>query len=64
MTTTDHLILLSHFGTSKQHSIVEDIFSKYNTSHDGGIKAALSDAAWQGYCQCLDDLEKYNERTN
>lgn len=60
----DHLVLLSHFGTTKQPEIANTIYSKYNTTHAGGIKAALSDAAWQGYCQALEDMEKYGIHNN
>ena len=63
MISSNELILLSNFGATEQKNIVIDVFSGYNTTHADGIKSALGQAAWLGYCQALDDVTKLLENT-
>jgi len=62
MIKNNELILLANFATTEQKNIVVDVFSRYNTTHDTGIKTAIGQAAWLGYCQAIDDIDKLLNR--
>ena len=62
MIKNNELILLSNFASTEQKNIVDVVFSCYNTTHDAGIKTALGQAAWMGYCQAIDDIDKLLNR--
>ena len=50
-------ILLCEFSNKKQGEIVQDILSRYNLKTPEGIIAALRNAAWQGFCEGLEQTK-------
>lgn len=53
---------MSKFSCYHQPEIVDEIFKKWNTTHPMGVKAALSDAAWQGFLIGMEMRKDYNEK--
>lgn len=49
--TPEEIRGMTNFMLVRQRSIAEDIFEKYNTNHEDGIKSALKEAAFQGYLE-------------
>ena len=62
MTDLQETFLMSDFSCNKQRIIVEEIYANWNTSHPTGIRAALSDSAWQGFIAGLEACQRYYEK--
>ena len=50
---------MSLFAHTQQKVIAQDIFDRYNIANPSAIKAALSDAAWQGFVAGLEAANRY-----
>lgn len=50
----DEIMLMSNFSCTKQRDIAQELFDSYNISNPEAVKAALSDAAWRGFCAGLE----------
>ena len=59
MNSLDETIIMSRFACDEQNEIAKELYAKYNTTHSEGIKAALNDAVWQGFCKGMDYSKKY-----
>ncbi len=62
MHSIDETMLMSRFFSSKEKVIAQDIFEKYNISNPQAVKAALNDAAWQGFIAGLEACQRYYEK--
>ena len=62
MNSIDETMLVSLFSYTKEKMIAEDIFEKYNISNPQAVKAALNDAAWQGFIAGLEACQRYYEK--
>lgn len=49
--TSEEITSMLNFTLVRQRSIAEDIFKKYSTTHEDGVKSALKEAALQGYLE-------------
>ncbi len=58
--TPEEIRSMTNFMLVRQRSIAEDIFKKYNTTHEYGIKSALKEAAFQGYLEGYKQGSKEN----
>lgn len=54
MITMNEVFLLSTFSQNEQKIIASEIYEKYNTTNQEAIKAAISDAVWQGFCKGME----------
>ncbi len=61
MTEFEQTMLLAIFATKEHQSIANKILDKYNTSHREGVRAALNDAAWRGFCAGLEAAKRLNK---
>ena len=59
MNSIDETLLMSLFAHTQQKVIAQDIFDRYNIANPSAIKAALSDAAWQGFVAGLEAANRY-----
>lgn len=61
MNKFDEAMLLSNFACTGQRDITQDLFDRYNISNPQAVKAALSDAAWRGFCAGLEAYKQHYE---
>ena len=47
---------------TQQKVIAQDIFERYNINNPQAVKAALNDAAWQGFIAGLEACQRYYEK--
>ena len=62
MNSIDETMLMSLFSYTKEKMIAKDIFENYNISNPQAVKAALNDAAWQGFIAGLEACQRYYEK--
>ena len=46
---------------TEQKVIKDEILGSYNLTNPGAIRAAVSNAAWQGFCAGMDACKRYYE---
>ena len=56
-TSTEESMLLTKFSLNEQRRIVDDIISSYNLETKEGIRAALYQSAWLGFCAGIDSTK-------
>ena len=61
MNQIDETMLMSLFAHTQQKVIAQEIFDSYNLANTSAIKAALNDAAWQGFIAGLEAAKCYYE---
>ena len=61
MNSIDETMLMSLFAHTQQKVIAQEIFDSYNLANPSAIKAALNDAAWQGFIAGLEAAKRYYE---
>ena len=61
MNQIDETMLMSLFAHTQQKVIAQEIFEGYNLVNPSAIKAALNDAAWQGFVAGLESANRYYE---
>lgn len=61
MNSIDETMLMSLFAHTQQKVIAQEIFESYNMSNPLAIKAALNNAAWQGFIAGLEATKRYYE---
>lgn len=61
MNQIDETMLMSLFAHTQQKVIAQEIFDSYNLANPSAIKAALNDAAWQGFIAGLEAAKRYYE---
>ena len=61
MNSIDETMLMSLFAHTQQKVIAQDIFECYNINNHQAVKAALNDAAWQGFIAGLEAAKRYYE---
>ena len=61
MNSIDETMLMSLFSYSQQKVIAQEIFESYNLTNPVAIKAAISNAAWQGFVAGLEATKRYYE---
>jgi len=62
MNSIDETMLMSLFSHTQQRVIAEEIFDNYNLTNSSAIRAALNDAAWQGFIAGLEACQRYYEK--
>ena len=62
MNSIDETMLMSIFACYKQEDIAQDIFERYKINNPQAVKAALNDAAWQGFIAGLEACQRYYEK--
>ena len=62
MNSIDETMLMSILSYTKEKMIAKDIFEKYNINNPQAVKAALRDAAWQGFIVGLEACQRYYEK--
>ena len=58
----DEVMLMSLFATTKQKIITQQISTSYQVDNPEASKAAISDAAWQGFVAGLEATKRYYEK--
>ena len=61
MNSIDETMLMSLFAHTQQRVIAQDIFERYNINNPQAVKAALNNAAWQGFVAGLEATKRYYE---
>ena len=61
MNSIDETMLMSLFTHTQQKVIAQEIFESYNIANPSAIKAALNEAAWQGFVAGLEAANRYYE---
>ena len=61
MNSIDETLLGSLFAMTEQKVIKDEILGSYNLTNPGAIRAAVSDAAWQGFCAGMNACKRYYE---
>ena len=61
MNSIDETMLMSLFSYSQQKVIAQEIFESYNLTNPVAIKAAIGNAAWQGFVAGLEATKRYYE---
>ena len=56
--TPFEMIQMSNFSQGVLNDLTEDVFSKYNLTHHKGIKAAIRQAAWEGFVKGMEAQKK------
>ena len=62
MNSIDETMLMSLFAHTQQKVIAQDIFERYNINNPQAVKAALNDAAWQGFIAGFEACQRYYEK--
>lgn len=57
----DEVMLMSLFATTKQKIITQQISTSYRVENPKDAKAAISDAAWQGFVAGCEATKRYYE---
>lgn len=61
MNSIDETMLMSLFAHTQQKVIAQEIFESYNLTNLVAIKAAINNAAWQGFVAGVEAANRYYE---
>lgn len=61
MNSMDETMLMSLFAHTQQKVIAQEIFESYNLTNLVAIKAAINNAAWQGFVAGVEAAKRYYE---
>ena len=62
MNSIDETMLMSLFACSQQKVIAQEIFETYNLTNLVAIKAAINNAAWQGFVAGVEATKHYYDK--
>lgn len=62
MNSIDETLLMSLFAYSQQKVIAQEIFESYNLTNLVAIKAAINNAAWQGFVAGVEATKHYYDK--
>lgn len=59
--TAFEIMQMSRFSQGVLSELTEDVFSRYNLTHHQGIKAAIRQAAWEGFVKGMEAQKKVTQ---
>ncbi len=62
MNSFDETMLMYLFMHTEQKVITQEVFEEYRIENPYAVKAAISDAAWQGFIAGLEACQRYYEK--